>query len=139
MTSAGGPAHVLVVEDSALVRDAMRTLFEVTGRRVSLAATVAECIAACRDGRPDILLLDLSLPDGDGLSALPRLREEGTLPRVVAALTGHDDEATARRCREAGCRVVLLKPVPPREMMRMIEAWEAEAEAPSLPSAPPAS
>ena len=122
------PAHILVVEDSALVRDAMRTLFELTGRRVSLAGNVAECVAACRVDRPDVLLLDLSLPDGDGLSALPTLREEGLLPRVVAALTGHDDEATARRCREAGCRTVLLKPVPTREMMRMIEGWEAEAE-----------
>ena len=134
------PAHILVVEDSALVRDAMRTLIELTGRRVSLAANVAECVNACRATPPDILLLDLSLPDGDGLSALPRLREEGTLPRVVAALTGHDDEATARRCREAGCRTVLLKPVPTREMMRCLDEWEHEVHgSPSLPVAPPAS
>jgi CheY-like chemotaxis protein len=107
---------------------------------VSLAGSVAECVASCRDARPDILLLDLSLPDGDGLSALPRLRDEAALPPVVAALTGHDDEATARRCREAGCRAVLLKPVPTREMMRLLDEWEREtAGAPSLPPAPPAS
>lgn len=131
-------AHILVVEDSALVRDAMRTLFEATDRRVSLAGSVAECVAACAADRPDILLLDISLPDGDGLSALPVLRAQGTLPRVVAALTGHDDPATERRCREAGCRALLLKPVPTRALLRMIGEWEAEA-APSLPSPPPAS
>ena len=121
-------AHILVVEDSALVRDAMRMLFDATGRRVSLAGSVAECIAACAAERPDILLLDLSLPDGEGLSALPQLRAQGTLPRVVAALTGHDDAATAQRCREAGCRTVLVKPVPTRELMRVIGEWEAEGE-----------
>jgi CheY-like chemotaxis protein len=131
-------AHILVVEDSALVRDAMRTLFEATDRRVSLAGSVAECVAACAADRPDILLLDLTLPDGDGLSALPVLRAQGTLPRVVVALTGHDDPATERRCREAGCRTLLLKPVPTRELLRLIGEWEAEAS-PSLPAPPPAS
>ena len=133
-------AHVLVVEDSSLVRDAMRTLIDLTGRRVSLASNVAECVDACRSDRPDVLLLDLSLPDGDGLSALPRLRDEGTLPRVVAALTGHDDDATARRCRDAGCRTVLVKPVPTRELMRLLDEWDREgAGAPSPAPAPPAS
>ena len=131
-------AHILVVEDSALVRDAMRALFEATDRRVSLAGSVAECVAACAASHPDILLLDLTLPDGDGLSALAVLRAQGTLPRVVVALTGHDDPETARRCREAGCRTLLLKPVPTRELLRMIGEWEAES-APSLPSPPPAS
>lgn len=131
-------AHILVVEDSALVRDAMRTLFEATDRRVSLAGSVAECVAACAANRPDILLLDLTLPDGDGLSALPVLRAQGTLPRVVVALTGHDDPATERRCREAGCRTLLVKPVPTRELLRLIGEWEAEAS-PSLPAPPPAS
>ena len=130
------PAHVLVVEDSALVRDAMRTLIDLTGRRVSLASTIAECVDLCRAERPDVLLLDLSLPDGDGLSALPRLRDVDALPRVVAALTGHDDEATARRCREAGCRAVLVKPVPTRELMRMLDEWDREMTV--QPAAPPA-
>ena len=131
-------AHILVVEDSALVRDAMRTLFEASGRRASMAGTVAECVSACAANRHDIMLLDLTLPDGDGLSALPVLRAQGTLPRVVVALTGHDDPATERRCREAGCRTLLLKPVPTRELLRMIGEWEVEA-APSLPSPPPSS
>ena len=123
-----GLPHVLLVDDSALVRDALRLLFEETGHRISAAGTVAEAIAACESTPPDIVLLDLTLPDGDGLTMLPPLRARGALPPVVVALTGHDDEATVRRCEEAGCREVLLKPVPTRELLRKVAGWMAEVE-----------
>jgi DNA-binding response OmpR family regulator len=71
------------------------------------------------------MLLDLTLPDGDGLQVLGQLAARGATPRVTAALTGSEDSATARRCREAGCHEVLIKPVATRELLKKVKAWLA--------------
>ena len=101
----------------------MRVLFEQTGRRVSVAGTVAEAVSVAQLDRPDLMLVDVTLPDGDGLGILEQLREHGTAPRVVVALTGHDEPAITERCVALGCTDVLLKPVPARELLRRAEEW----------------
>ena len=114
---------VLIVDDSAHVTDPLRILFEETGRRVSVAASVAEAVRACEAERPDLMLLDVSLPDGDGLGVLAQLNGRSGMPSVTVALTGHEDSLTVQRCRAAGCRDVLLKPVPVRELLRRATEW----------------
>lgn len=114
--------HVLLVEDSALVVDALRLLFEESGHRVSVAGTVAETVVVGRQERADIMLLDLGLPDGDGLDALAALRADGSEPGVTFALTGSDDAMLAARCLAAGCREVLVKPVSPRTLLAKVES-----------------
>jgi CheY-like chemotaxis protein len=114
---------VLIVDDSPHVTGPLRILFEETGRRVTLAASVAEAVHACRAERPDLMLLDVTLPDGDGLSVLELLADTPDAPAVTVALTGHDDPLTVDRCRAAGCRDVLLKPVPVRELLRRASEW----------------
>ena len=118
-------AHVLIVEDNDLVSGALRVLFEQTGRRVSIAATVADAISVASADRPDLMLIDLTLPDGNGLSVLEELNRVNRPPRVAVALTGHDDPAIAERCAQLGCADVLLKPVPTRELLRRAEQWLA--------------
>jgi CheY-like chemotaxis protein len=115
--------HVLVAEDNALVADAMRLLFEETGHRVTTAGTIADTVAAASADPVDLLLLDLGLCDGDGLDVLPALARLEALPRVSVALTGRDEPEVIERCRAAGCRAVLLKPVPARELLRMAGEW----------------
>jgi DNA-binding response OmpR family regulator len=116
------PPHVLIVDDSELVTGALRLLLEESGFRVSVAADLAEAEAACLREAPDVALLDLSLPDGDGLALLGRLPDTAR-PRVSIALTGHDDPATRQRCLDAGCRDVLVKPVPIRELVGKVRGW----------------
>jgi CheY-like chemotaxis protein len=116
---------VLIVEDNDLVSGALRVLFEQTGRRVSIAATVADAISVASADRPDLMLIDLTLPDGNGLNVLEELRRENRTPRVAVALTGHDDPAIAERCAQLGCAAVMLKPVPTRELLRRAEQWLA--------------
>lgn len=119
--------RVLVVEDHALVSEAMTILLEAGGNSVRCADSVAAGVA-CGLGWPaDLMLLDLTLPDGSGLEVIGRLREAGALPPVVVALTGHDDPQTLARCRAAGCHDVLLKPVPARELLRLVASWAAIA------------
>ena len=114
---------VLIVDDSSHVTDPLRILFEETGRRVVVAASVASAVRACEAERPDLMLLDVTLPDGDGLSVLALLAGGNSVPPVTVALTGHDDTLTVQRCRAAGCRDVLLKPVPVRDLLRRAAEW----------------
>ena len=102
-------AHVLLVEDSVLVTDALRILLESTGNRVSVASSVALAVEACRAERPDLMLLDLTLGDDDGLDALAEVRRIGREPAVTVAMTGHDEDAVRDRCLAAGCRAVLVE------------------------------
>lgn len=124
-------AHVLVVEDNALVTSATRILLEDAGFRVSTAGGVAEAYAICQSDPPDVILLDLRLPDGDGLTLLNRLRADGGPAPVVAAVTGRDEPQIRQRCLRAGCVDVLLKPVDVRALATQIRSWlEASAGAP---------
>ena len=115
--------YILLVEDSALVSDAMRVLLEETGHRVTVAASAESAIAAASAERPDVMLLDLGLPDADGLTVLEALTARGSAPRRTVALTGDGGDETIRRCRAAGCHEVMLKPVPIAELLRKIREW----------------
>ena len=119
-------AHILVVEDNALVTGALRVLFEATGHRMSEAGTVVEAVRICTEDPPDVMFLDLGLADGDGLEILERLRDSGVRAPVTAVLTGRDEPALARRCLAMGCREVLLKPVAPRVLLQKVEAWRRQ-------------
>jgi two-component system KDP operon response regulator KdpE len=121
--------HVLVAEDNTLVADAMRLLFEETGHRVTTAGTIADVVRAATDDPVDLLLLDLGLADGDGLDVLDQLRALEALPRVSVALTGRDEPEVIARCKDAGCREVLLKPVPVGELLKKSRAWLNGADA----------
>jgi DNA-binding response OmpR family regulator len=114
-------ARILIVEDSQLVTEAFSILFTEAGYDVDIAATVAEAIERGTSEPVDLMLLDLSLPDGGGLEILEALRKQDSLPRKTVAMTGDNDSRTRRKCLEAGCADVVLKPVPIGELLRRIE------------------
>lgn len=117
--------HVLIVEDNELVTGALRIVFEETGRRVSVAHSVAEAIGMAEKDPPDLLLLDLSLPDGEGLEVARALQQRGIKTRATVAITGRDDPDSIKRCSEAGITAVMVKPVPTRELLRRADDWLA--------------
>ena len=125
MTAGDRRPLVLIVDDSAHVTGPLQILFEETGRRVAIADSIDAAVRACELERPDLMLLDITLPDGDGLSVLARLFGQPGVPLITVALTGHDDPLTVERCRAAGCRDVLLKPVPVRDLLRRSAEWLA--------------
>lgn len=115
--------RVLIVDDSALVLDALRLLLEETGHVVHSACTVRDAVDTARASTPDIMLLDLTLRREDGLDALLELARTGDAPPVTVAITGHDDEAVRARCLDAGCREVLVKPIAALELPGRIKQW----------------
>ena len=129
------PPLVLVVDDSPLVTEALGALLDAVGYRTATAHTVAEAVRAARDLRPDALLLDLTLPDGEGLDVLGALGPTAEGRPAALALTGHDDPDTAARCLAAGCRAVLTKPVRGAALVRALaEAGVAAGAAAGLRS-----
>jgi DNA-binding response OmpR family regulator len=114
------PTRILVVEDSILISSALRILLESGGYEVSVAETAGDAVKAGLALPPDVVLLDLTLPDADGLTVLGQLRSGGVTPVLKLAMTGHDDNSTRDRCIAAGCDEVLVKPVPARELLRII-------------------
>ena len=114
---------MLIVEDNELVTGALRILFEETGRRVTVAHSVAEAIEAGESDPPDLLLLDLSLPDGDGLEVARSLKKSGVRPKATVALTGRDDPESLRRCSSEGVTAVMVKPVPTKELLERAKEW----------------
>ena len=109
----------------------MCILLEDAGFRVSTASRVGEAYEACRRDPPEVVLLDLRLPDGDGLTLLTRLRDHGGPVPVVAALTGRDEPEVRERCRRAGCVDVLVKPVDVRSLGTLVRSWLAAPHSPA--------
>jgi CheY-like chemotaxis protein len=120
------PPHILLVEDNTLVIGALRLLLEETGHRVSDARSVSEAARVLRADHPDVVLLDLSLGGEDGLALMAFVHAEPALRPVVVALTGHDDPETLERCKVAGCRTVLVKPIQPLKLKGQIAEWLGE-------------
>ena len=109
--SESGP-HILLVEDNEAIRHAFSILLEEHGYRVGQAATGQEALDAARSGHPDLILMDLGLPDINGLEVTRQLKsEEATRDIVIVALTGHALGDDGEVCIRAGCAGVLPKPV----------------------------
>jgi DNA-binding NtrC family response regulator len=102
-------SHALLVDDSTESLDALRTVVEREGFSVTCAGTLAEACEAIESRLPDVILLDLKLPDGDGLELLERL-DMGTRPDVVL-ITGHASVATAVAALRERVADYLIKPV----------------------------
>jgi DNA-binding NarL/FixJ family response regulator len=108
--------RILLVDDHPLTRDALAALltqqgFEVVGD----ASTGEEAIAAARTLHPDLVLLDLTMPGMDGLTALPRIREEAPDAEVVV-LTASDAEENLLAAIRGGAAGYLLKTEPPEQI-----------------------
>jgi DNA-binding NarL/FixJ family response regulator len=116
------PVRVLVVDDHPVVREGLRAMLSTSPVEiVGEAASAAEAVALAADLAPDAVLLDLGLPDSDGLSLLPRLK--AAAPRAaVVVVTMHDDQRLVRRAIEAGAAGYLLKGAGRRELLAALSA-----------------
>ncbi|HEX9149998.1 MAG TPA: response regulator [Thermoanaerobaculia bacterium] len=109
---AGKGRRILIVEDDSSSRYGLRSLLESEGYEVAEAAALAEADQIVLREPPDVVILDITLPDGDGAEWLRLMtKREGRVPFSVIALTGITADEDTRRIEQSGVRVVLQKPV----------------------------
>jgi len=128
---------VLIVEDANFNLHAERMTLETFDYRVINTEEGASAILLAKLNRPDLILLDLGLPDMNGITVLESLRaEEITSSIPVIVCTADDREETASACREAGCTDLLLKPFSSEQLLEAVERVLATTrdEAPSGPA-----
>jgi CheY-like chemotaxis protein len=126
------PRTVLLVDDDADTRAIYGRMLTYMGYHVLEASTGGEAIAVATAGKPDVCLLDLGLPDIDGLAVATALRgNSATASTRIIALTAYVAEVSRRRALEAGCDIYLAKPILPRALLAVIQQL-ASSPAPSL-------
>jgi signal transduction histidine kinase len=106
------PLRVLVVDDNVDAATALEMLVEECGHRVCTAHTGQAALAAALDYRPDVMLLDIGLPELDGFEVAKRIRQQPVLHNIVlVAMTGYGRDTDRQRSQEAGFDHHLVKPV----------------------------
>jgi DNA-binding response OmpR family regulator len=114
---------VLVVDDSATIRQLIAVNLELEGFEVHLAEDGLDCLALLETVRPDAITLDVVMPRLDGFSTLARLRgsaDTRTLPVVM--VTACAQESDLARGRELGVEAYLTKPFDPAELVRTVRS-----------------
>jgi len=117
------PIRVFIADDHAVLRAGLRLLLgaepdiEVVGE----ASTAAEALQGVRDLQPDVVLLDISMPETNGLQALHTLKAENTSSHIIM-LTMHDDESYLREALSAGASGYALKQAADTELLSAVRA-----------------
>lgn len=118
-----GPSHssVLIIEDDSLICKLLQVVLEHHGHSVEIAETYAAGADAIEHSKPELIILDLGLPDGDGLDLLRHLRTDMKKNVPVLVLTAFRQEDKAVRAFELGADDFVTKPFAPRELVARIE------------------
>jgi CheY-like chemotaxis protein len=104
---------ILLVEDhESVVRVSLLILRAQFGHEAKAVGTGAEALAAAKDFMPDVIILDIGLPDMSGYDVAQQMRADDAFDAVVlVAVTGHDAREHEKQAREAGCDAIFSKPV----------------------------
>ena len=113
--------HILLVEDNLRLQELIEQALRGAGYRVDLATTVAELLAAAASVQYDLLIVDLMLPDGDGLDAIRTLRaRRSSVPILIMTARGSIDDRV--RGLDAGADDYLIKPIHQAELLAHVRA-----------------
>ena len=114
---------ILLIEDNEMNRDMLARRLERRGYQVVLAPDGKEGLTAARSEKPDLILMDLSLPEMDGWETTRRLRSDGALRHIpVIAITAHAMPGEREKALEAGCNDYATKPVDFPALVAQIDA-----------------
>jgi CheY-like chemotaxis protein len=119
-TKAFQPRRVLVVDDNMDHVEMLVLLLKEMGHVTEFALTAHAALNAARRFRPDVVILDLALPDMDGTILCRQLRQESGQDTRILAVTGSAREGDRERAMEAGCDQFLNKPVDPRFLQSLL-------------------
>jgi len=121
---AGARPLVLVADDDPDTRLLFRTVLEMRGYCVIEAADGEETVGAAESARPDLVLMDGSLPRLSGPEAARQIRQSGHIGHVpIVFISGHAGAAFIEQAREAGCDGYLVKPFDLVELEEVLEKY----------------
>jgi two-component system, OmpR family, response regulator len=121
MEAAGTPGRLLVVDDEKTILELLSGSLRLAGFEVTTAASGAEAVRAAASRRPDLVLLDVMMPDGDGFEALRRMRSAGIEVPVIF-LTARDEEPDRVNGFDLGADDYVTKPFSLNELLGRIRA-----------------
>src|ERR1700740_2558729 len=126
MSAEGGSIRILVVDDHSLVREVIATFIasQPDMRLVAEASNGREAIQQFREHRPDVTLMDLQMPEMNGLDAIIAIRNEFSEARIIV-LTTYRGDVQVLRALKAGARAYLLKGLLRKELLETIRAVHA--------------
>ncbi len=119
-----GAKRVLVIDDSRMIRTVLRTVITGLGHRVDEAENGVKALGAAMANRPDLVFLDLHMPEMDGLSMLEKWSRHPVLGKVpIVLLTSETDPARVKEAARFGVTDYLSKPARPQKIREKIEKY----------------
>lgn len=118
-----GKARILLIEDNIDNREMVRFVLERAGYEILVGQTGDQAVTLARQERPDLILMDLSLPEKDGWTAAGEIKADPALAAIpLVALTAHTLPGDRKRAMEAGFDAYISKPI---NLPRLIETLAA--------------
>ena len=114
-------ANILVVDDELGIRDLLSEILNDEGHHVDLAENAAQARAARTLARPDLVLLDIWMPDTDGVTLLKEWSSSGLLTMPVIMMSGHATIDTAVEATKIGAMAFLEKPITLQKLLKAVE------------------
>ena len=132
-------ANILVVDDELGIRDLLSEILFDEGHQVELAENAAQACEARLHMRPDLVLLDIWMPDTDGVSLLKEWASSGLLNMPVIMMSGHATIDTAVDAVKIGAQAFLEKPITLQKLLKAVEQGLArdQVQQAMLAAAPP--
>ena len=125
--------RIIVIEDSSVLRKLLQKTLPPEGYECFMAASAAAGWDLCRKQKPDLILLDVNLPDDNGIALCRRMKEDPHLRHIpILIMTGEAVEVENRiEGLEAGADDYILKPLAPKELLLRIRGLIRKASRPS--------
>jgi len=114
-------ANILVVDDELGIRDLLFEILNDEGHQVDLAENAAQARRIRSEGRPDLVLLDIWMPDTDGVTLLKEWSTAGQLDMPVIMMSGHATIETAVEATRIGALAFLEKPITMQKLLKAVE------------------
>ena len=114
-------ANILVVDDELGIRDLLSEILNDEGHQVELAENAAQARAARNSSKPDLVLLDIWMPDTDGVTLLKEWSSSGLLTMPVIMMSGHATIDTAVEATKIGAMAFLEKPITLQKLLKAVE------------------
>jgi len=131
-------ANILVVDDELGIRDLLSEILNDEGHNVELAENASQARAARARARPDLVLLDIWMPDTDGVTLLKEWSTTGALTMPVIMMSGHATIDTAVEATKIGAQSFLEKPITLQKLLKAVEQGLVRNNVARKPVVPPA-